>query len=397
MDKVRIGLVGISGFAKQHIIGIGYSESVGIASLEAVVVRPQDRDVEEFSLVKERGLRLYADYREMFEAEKDRLDLIALPVGIGFHAEMSIAALKSGFNVMCEKPAAGTMDEILAMRKAREETGKVLAIGFQNIYSPSIQRIKQIALNGTLGRLLEVRSFVSWPRDSHYYGRNNWAGKLQAGGKPIYDSPVQNATAHYLQNMLYVAGQSKHESANPVTLYGENYRAQPIESADTQFLRVETAEGLVIQFSTTHATNTNTEPMADYLFERGRIRWEMGDSRVYLIRHGEEELIETFDNGLMSIDVMVFLGVCSAILKGEQPLSTIENSYQQVLCVNKLFENCPIHTMGEEFIEIETGSGGGENYHVPGMAALQEKMFKKGLSFSETGESWAIAGKKCKL
>lgn len=392
MEPVKIGIVGISGFAQQHLKAITFCEEAGLASLEAVTVRPGDRNVPEFSLVDERGLRLYADSEEMFTAEKGRLDLIALPVGIGFHAPLALAALKAGFHVMCEKPAAGTLDEALQMKKAWEESGRILAIGFQNIFTPSIQRIKQIRLDRILGELKEARTTVSWPRNSDYYGRNGWAGRLTDRGKRINDSPMQNANAHHLQNMLYVAGASRGESATPVALYGEQYRVQPIESADTQFVRLETAEGPVLQFSATHACRENRHPKTEFIFRRGRILWEEGRTRVFLSTKESEICVETFDNGETPIHNRVFWDVCVAIREGRQPLSTIGNAWQQVLCVEKLFESVPIVTVGDPHKEI-LREGKTENHLIPAISDLQEKMFRQGVGFAEAGAPWVKPGR----
>ena len=48
---------------------------------------------------------------------------------------------------------------------------------------------------------------VSFPRPLSYFKRNDWAGHLRTpAGEDVLDSPLNNATAHYLHNMLYVLG-----------------------------------------------------------------------------------------------------------------------------------------------------------------------------------------------
>src|SRR5690606_35584330 len=137
-----------------------------------------------------------------------------------------------GFHVLCEKPAAGNHGEALEMQRAARETGKILAIGYQNMYTPTVRRIKELTLEGrrggALGRLLTATCSARWPRGASYYGRNAWAGRLAVSGREIFDSPVQNALAHYLQDMLFIAGPDARTCATPVRLYGENYRAKSI-------------------------------------------------------------------------------------------------------------------------------------------------------------------------
>ena len=47
---------------------------------------------------------------------------------------------------------------------------------------------------------------AAWPRYFNYYARNNWAGKLAMNGTWVFDSPVNNACAHYLNLALFWAG-----------------------------------------------------------------------------------------------------------------------------------------------------------------------------------------------
>ncbi len=393
MEKVRIGLVGLNGFAQVHLRSIDNCIAAGLASLDAVVVRPASRNNDNFKAVEPRGLRVYDTLDEMLEAEQGKLDLIAIPTGIDSHAPFSVAALNKGFDVMCEKPAAGTMEDVNDMLEAQRETGKTLVIGFQNLFTPTVQRVKEIRLDGTLGELKEARTKVSWPRDSKYYSRNSWSGKLYMEGKPILDSPLQNATAHFLQNMLYVAGSTKESGVTPVSIYGENYHAQPIESADTQYIRIETEEGPVIQMSSTHACKELHEPETDYLFEKGRIHWERETCEVFRYEDEKEVSIEKLDNYDMDVQKRVFWNVCQDLPAGRTPACTIENSWQQVLCIIKLFESSDVTGIPADYYEIEEKDGG-ENYHVPGIEKMQDDMFARGIGFAEAGAAWGKAGKK---
>ncbi|MBN2626673.1 MAG: Gfo/Idh/MocA family oxidoreductase [Spirochaetales bacterium] len=391
MDRVRIGIVGINGYAQTHLRSIKACEEAGLAVLEAAVVRPGNIRDENFQALEQRGVRVYDSFDDMLEKEQGRLDLIALPTGIDSHATLSIGALEKGSHVMCEKPAAGTMEDVMAMGAAQKKSGKQLAIGFQNIFTPTVQRIKEIRLNRTLGELLEARTKVSWPRDARYYHRNSWAGKLSMGGKPVLDSPLQNAAAHYLQNMLYIAGSGRDSSALPLTIYGENYHVQPIQSADTQYIRIKTEEGPLIQMSATHACREKEDPVTDFFFERGRIRWESDFCEIYHCEGEGEILVERVDIGKADVHQGIFLDVCRSLLAGETPLCTIENSWQQVLCVNRLFEAAPVIEVSSAYYNVE-GQGEEENYYLPGIIGLQDEMFLTGQSFYEAGAPWAVPG-----
>ena len=57
------------------------------------------------------------------------------------HARYTVAALKAGKHVLCEKPAALRLSEGEAMRRAAEESGKMLRIGFMRRFDPASHQI----------------------------------------------------------------------------------------------------------------------------------------------------------------------------------------------------------------------------------------------------------------
>ena len=65
------------------------------------------------------------------------------------------------------------------------------------------------------GRPRRFSTLCCWPRDLAYYRRNTWAGRLRdpdTGGW-VLDSPANNAMAHFLHNLLYLAGERPDRSA----------------------------------------------------------------------------------------------------------------------------------------------------------------------------------------
>src|SRR5439155_21910363 len=93
------------------------------------------------------------------------------------------------------------------MAEAAESAGRFLAIGYQWSYSTAVQALKRDILQGRFGRPLRFRTSVTYPRSKSYFRRNAWAGRERSeAGDAIYDSPVNNATAHFLHNMLYLLG-----------------------------------------------------------------------------------------------------------------------------------------------------------------------------------------------
>jgi predicted dehydrogenase len=401
---VTIGLIGVGGYGRVHLQAIRRAQDRGLVRLVAAVILPgQEEDTERE--LRALGVLIYRSHEEMLarapRESGDGMELVGVPCGIGQHAPLSIAALRAGYHVLCEKPAAGNHREALAMLRAARETGKILAIGYQNMYTPMIRRIKELTLEGwgggVLGRLLTATCSARWPRGAAYYGRNEWAGHLTAEGREIFDSPVQNALAHYLQDMLFVAGPDARSCATPVRLYGENYRAKAIESADTQFLRIGTREGPTLVFMATHACSGTQDPIVEYAYERGTITWRsLGDrGRIEVRDAADGRLTGTFDDGPGNPQELPYLGVIEALREGGSPITTIENCVQHALCVDRLFRGCGVTPIAGS--STDTGSSPTAETHITGIDRIMDGMFAEGRSFFEVGAPWAVPGKDIDL
>ena len=402
MEPIGIGLVGIAGYGLSHISAIAACEKEGLAILKAITVRPEDAEPDREAIFRGNGVRIYRTVDEMLSREKDQIRLISLPTGIPSHAELSIAALEAGYHVFCEKPAAGSYDDAVRMRESSRRTGNFLAIGYQHIYSMAVQFLKKNSLEGKLGRLVKAKALVLWPRDSNYYTRNGWAGRLRVKGKKVYDSPAQNAASHYLNVMLYIAGASPSTAACPVEIYGENYRAQDIESADTQFIRLKTDTGVDITYTGTHATREQFGPEIHYVFEKGVVEFSVQkECDNYLVRTGltaqSNERLPGATGDTHRTEA--FRNVIDAVQDGREPLCTIENAIQHTRCIQSLFEDaCPVRQVARNFLKNVNGDERGNvNITIDSVEEVCHRMFQTELSFSESDAPWAAAGKKVRV
>ena len=74
------------------------------------------------------------------------------------HAQITVAALKAGKHVLCEKPMATTLAECEEMVAAAKETGKFLMIGHNQRLARAHVVAKQLLERGEIGKILAVRS-----------------------------------------------------------------------------------------------------------------------------------------------------------------------------------------------------------------------------------------------
>ncbi len=153
----------------------------------------------------------YIDYREMLDKEKD-LDAVIIATPDFWHAEHTVACLKAGLNVYCEKEMSNTLEGARKMVEAAKETGKLLQIGHQRRSNPRYihcceKIIKEAKLmgrittiNGQWNRSRAACEDLGWPEKAgidratlEKYGFKsmqqfrNWRWYKGLGGGPIVD------------------------------------------------------------------------------------------------------------------------------------------------------------------------------------------------------------------
>jgi predicted dehydrogenase len=105
----------------------------------------------------------YVDYQEMLANEKD-LDVVLIATPDFWHTEHTVACLKAGLDVYCEKEMSNTLEDARKMVHAVKETGKLLQIGHQRRSNPQYihcceKLIKEAKL---LGRITTING--QWNR-----------------------------------------------------------------------------------------------------------------------------------------------------------------------------------------------------------------------------------------
>lgn len=280
MKKIKVALIGISGYGKVHFNQVKQLVECGLAEIAAAVVINPDQVQDELAVLRQMGTAVYSSTDAMFADFAGKLDLVCVPTGIAFHEPMTVQALSNGANVLVEKPAAGSSAAIRRMMEAEQRSGKFVAVGFQHMYAREIQFIKHYLVTGRLGKVKKIVCKGLWPRADQYYGRNNWAGRIAAAdGTPILDSPINNAFAHYLNIQLFLAGETFETSAHAVAVEGELYRARKtIETFDTCALRFTTKSGVLLQIMLTHTVARNGSPTIRVECENGTVYWKVDSS-----------------------------------------------------------------------------------------------------------------------
>jgi predicted dehydrogenase len=154
---IRFGILGAARIAPDALIKAAHN--VPEAQVVAIAARDPKR-AREFAAAN--GIpRVLATYDDL--VNDPDLDVIYNPLPNSLHCEWTIAALRAGKHVLCEKPLASNAAEAERMTKAADESGKILGEAFHYRYHPLADRIRALMTDGTLGRLVNVEGHFSVP------------------------------------------------------------------------------------------------------------------------------------------------------------------------------------------------------------------------------------------
>ena len=166
------------------------------------------------ALAEQWGGEAYSSWEELLA--DPAIDAVSVCVANNAHAQISIAALKAGKHVLCEKPMATTLEDCEAMVAAARESGKFLMIGQNQRLTKAHQKARELVENGTLGKILTFRTTFghggpeTWSVDP---GKNTWFfDKSKAAMGAMADLGI-----HKTDLIQYLLGETVVETTAKVT------------------------------------------------------------------------------------------------------------------------------------------------------------------------------------
>ena len=197
MKEVKIGLVGAGSIAREmHLPAYEKLKGKGV-KLNAIC----DIDLEKAKAMAEKyGVpKYYASVEEMLaDADIDAVDVCTWNAA---HVPVCIAAAKAGKHVMCEKPAAMTVQELYELKKILDEKNLVYVHAVPGRFSSESQNLKKRIDAGEFGDIFFANTSYLRRRGEP----NGWfTDKEISGGGPILDIGV-----HAIDAAWYLMGQPR--------------------------------------------------------------------------------------------------------------------------------------------------------------------------------------------
>ena len=165
--------------------------------------------------------------------EESGADAVYIATPVSLHAPQTIAALRAGKHVLCEKPMALNYREACTMQQAAGQNGSLLGVAYYRRMYPKVARARQLLAEGAIGRPV----FVEATAHDWFYpvgGFRAWlADPSMAGGGPLRD-----VGSHRIDAMNYLFGKPARATGYASTL------VQPVEVEDNATVLIDYEDGV---------------------------------------------------------------------------------------------------------------------------------------------------------
>ncbi|MGI6400945.1 MAG: Gfo/Idh/MocA family protein [Thermoguttaceae bacterium] len=200
---LKVGIVGIGFMGMIHYLAYQRIENVKVVALCEAFAK--ERLTGDWTKIKgnfgpagaQMDLTGIATYDNIDDLLKDpNVDVVDICLPPASHAASTIAALKAGKHVFCEKPISLKEEEGVAMVEAAKETGKLLMIGHVLPFFDAFNFIYQASITGKYGKCLgghfnRVISDPKWLKNFY---------SMDGSGGPMLDLHIHDA--HFIRTLF---------------------------------------------------------------------------------------------------------------------------------------------------------------------------------------------------
>jgi predicted dehydrogenase len=233
MEPLRVGVVGGG-------IGVAHIEAYQSLPTHFQVLAFCDLDrVKGREIVNKFGIPHFLSDFENLCQMKD-LDVIDICTPSYLHYSQVLQGLAGGKHVICEKPMAGSLQEVDDLIQAEADSGKRVMPIFQYRFGHGLQKLKKLVDAGIAGQAYFTTVETAWRRNADYYAvpwRGKWETEL--GGATL------TLAIHAHDTLVYILGPAKSVYARAGTLVNR------IETEDNMSASLEMVDGSLVNLAVT--------------------------------------------------------------------------------------------------------------------------------------------------
>lgn len=182
---IRWGIIGPGAIANNFADGLAQATS---GKLAAIAGRDATRRNAFGDKYKIPAAKRYSSHLDLLADAQ--IDAVYVSTPHPWHAELSIAALRAGKHVLCEKPAGMNAAEVTAVTEVAAQEGRFFMEAFMYRCHPQIARVLEIIAGGEIGTPVHIRTAFGFdapyrPGSRLYDKALGGSGILDVGGYPV--------------------------------------------------------------------------------------------------------------------------------------------------------------------------------------------------------------------
>jgi predicted dehydrogenase len=335
LKHVNVAVIGL-GMGRAHLRG--YAEHPG-CTIAAICDSDGERLACRAAEFKIDRSRCFTSAGALFAAARDlKLDTASVVLPNALHASVTIAALRCGLHVLCEKPMAMNAGQARQMIAAAKKARRTLGINLSFRFTPQSRALKDIVDSGRLGRVYYAHT--RWWRQRGLPGFGGWFGiRRLSGGGPVIDLGV-----HRMDLAMWLMGSPRPAAVSAAVydpigsrLARRERKTFDVEDLGAAFVRFDGGATLTLEASWAGFSGKNEDMVTEVLGERGGIvQRNVGEGYDFEARVFSEEggsLVETAVKRRLLPTPSPYADFIDALLEGRPTLAPAEDGLkvQQVL------------------------------------------------------------------
>jgi UDP-N-acetyl-2-amino-2-deoxyglucuronate dehydrogenase len=224
----------------RHGFGIVGAGVIGATHAQAIKLVPGASLVAVADVVPGRAKALAAEHGCAAEEDIDALlarhdiDVVAVCVPTGLHAEVGVRAAAAGKHLVIEKPIDVTLAAADRLIGGTRRAGVAMTVISQHRFDAGLIELRRLLDDGALGALVLGEASTKWYRTQGYYDSAAWRGTWDLDG-----GSLMNQGVHYVDLLLWAMGPVIEVTAAGATL------AHRMEAEDVTVAVVRFASGAI--------------------------------------------------------------------------------------------------------------------------------------------------------
>ena len=180
MKKIKIAIAGFGIVGKKR-----YECVIKNKNLELIAIC--DKKFKKKSFIKN-NIQFFKSYKDMINCD---IEAIIISMSNDIAPEVTIASLKKGIHVFCEKPPGRNLEDIINVRKEEKKHKNLkLMYGFNHRYHKSILRALKIIKSKKLGSIINIRGIYGKSK-LLTFNQTSWrTNRKIAGGGILLDQGI---------------------------------------------------------------------------------------------------------------------------------------------------------------------------------------------------------------